>query len=435
MTHIALRPTDKTTTSDMAPKNHSAIGATYTGKSASVDIPKPRDGIAQAGRDSFAAVGANHSSKKKQHQQQQQQQQQAMLPTPPNSISPNLPPHLHPNKPSVHNLDSPPSGPTHVDSDIDLQDANSLGQPQHNSLNAEALDSLGDLDSAGAITPGMLAKHHLPDILLAHGPLAIRHIMGYLTTSVPGFSRISSAKARRLVVAALEGKGSGAEGASRDGDVQFEKVGWGRWDARIKGQPPRDRQPSNISPPASMPSSYSQGGLHIPGARLTPNTTDRFGTSLAGSSAFFSHSEADEYDDVDMLEHEADKMSLDGNDDGYASSSEAPEPLMDEDLGEGDVTDEEDWASIGAAALRARSLPSSGRLPSGGSHLYQPIADYPTTSRNRSRASATPAFAPTVPAKAIPVHNSSAFPLPAGVRVNNSQEREAIEALLKLGSM
>jgi hypothetical protein len=415
----------------MAPKNYSAIGATFAGKSASVDIPKPRDGIAQAGRDSFAAVATNPPSKKKQ--------QQAMLPTPPNSISPNLPPHLHPNKPSGHTLNSPPSAPTHVDSDIDLQDAvdhaNSLGQPQHNSLNAEALDSLGDLDSAGAITPGMLAKHHLPDILLAHGPLAIRHVMGYLTTSVPGFSRISSAKARRLVVAALEGKGSGGEGAGRDGDVQFEKVGWGRWDARIKGQPPRDRQPINISPPASMPSSYSQAGLHIPGARTTPSATDRYGTSLAGSSAFFSHSEADEYDDVDMLEHEADKMSLDGNEDGYASSSEAPEPLMDEDLGEGDVTDEEDWASIGAAALRARSLPSSGRLPSGGGHLYQPIADYPTTSRNRSRASGTPAFTNSVPAKAIPVHNTSTFPLPAGVQVNNSQEREAIEALLRLGSM
>src|SRR5256885_6159971 len=86
--------------------------------------------------------------------------------------------------------------------------------------------------------------------------------------------------------AALEGKGNSGEGAGRDGDVQFEKVGWGRWDARIKGQPPRDRQPNNISPPASMPSSYSQGGLHIPGTRSMSNATDRFGTSLAGSSAF-----------------------------------------------------------------------------------------------------------------------------------------------------
>ncbi len=411
----------------MAPATSSAIGSAFAGKSAFVDIPKPRDGIAVAGRDSFAAVAAKSGKKK----------QQGMLPTPPNSISPNLPPHLHANK----QPDSPPSGPTHIDSDIDLQDAldhaNSQDQHQHNSLNAEALDSLGDLDSAGAITPGMLAKHHLPDIMLVHGPLAIRHVMGYLTTSVPGFSRISSAKARRLVVAALEGKGSGGEGGGRDGDVQFDKVGWGRWDARIKGQPPRVRQGSNISPPPSMPSSYSQPGLQIPGARSTANGTDRFGTSLAGSYAFFTHSEVDDgdYDDVDMLEHEAGKMSLDGNEDGYASSSEAPEALMDEDLGEGDVTDEEDWASIGAAALRARSLPSSGRVPSGGGHLYQPIADYSTTSRNRSRVSGTPAFAASVPTKAIPVHNTCGFTLPAGVGVNDSQEREAVEALLRLGSM
>ena len=66
----------------------------------------------------------------------------------------------------------------------------------------------------------MLAKYHLPDIMLSHGPLAIRHIMGYLTTSVPGFAGIPPAKARRLVVGALEGRGG--EGGGVDGDVEFE---------------------------------------------------------------------------------------------------------------------------------------------------------------------------------------------------------------------
>ena len=140
----------------------------------------------------------------------------------------------------------------------------------------------------------------------------------------------------------------------------------------------------------------------------------------------------DEYEDVDMLEHEADKMSLDGNDDGY-SSSEAPEPLMDDELGEGDVTDEEDWAAIGAAALRARSLPSSGRMPTGGSRLYQPIAEYSTTSRSRSRKSGTPAnwllrFHHYLFIILLDFHLSN------GV-INESQERDAIAALLSLGSM
>jgi hypothetical protein len=38
---------------------------------------------------------------------------------------------------------------------------------------ADNVGGFAGLDAAGAITPGLLAKHHLPDILLAHGPLAI----------------------------------------------------------------------------------------------------------------------------------------------------------------------------------------------------------------------------------------------------------------------
>lgn len=383
--------------------NPSAIGLALAGKSASVDIPSPH-----ARRDSLTAVPTSSASKKKQ---------EGVLPTPPNSISPDLPPHRHL---ATQPLRVPGTSPN-LESDIDLHDENTL-QAQRNALNAEALDSLGDLDSAGAITPGMLGKHHLPEILLNHGPLAIRHIMGHLTTSVPGFSRISSAKARRLVVAALEGRGSGLEGGA-DPDVIFDKVGWGRWDAHHKGQPLREQ--ANVTPPRSLPSSYSH-------PYSQPSGSEHYGSSVP-YSAGLSHSEQ-EYEDHDMLEHEADKMSLDGNDDGYASS-EAPEPLMDIDLGEGDVTDEEDWASMGAAALRARSLPTSGRAPGGG-HLYQPVASY---SRQRSYTPAVPPvpnIAQSVPAtKRLPPSTNSGFTLPSGGGVDDSQERAAIEALLSLGSM
>jgi hypothetical protein len=382
--------------------NPSAIGLALAGKSASVDIPSPH-----ARRDSLTAVTTSSASKKKQA---------GILPTPPNSISPDLPPHRHL---ATQPLRVPGTSPN-LESDIDLHDENTP-QAQRNALNAEALDSLGDLDSAGAITPGMLGKHHLPEILLNHGPLAIRHIMGHLTTSVPGFSRISSAKARRLVVAALEGRGSGLEGGT-DTDVIFDKVGWGRWDARLKGQPPRER--ANVTPPRSLPSSYSH-------PYSQPSGSEHYGSSVP-RSAGLSHSEQ-EYEDHDMLEHEADKMSLDGNQDGYASS-EAPEPMMDIDLGEGDVTDEEDWASMGAAALRARSLPTSGRAPGGG-HLYQPVASY---SRQRSYTPAVPPM-PNIAqsvsvTKQIPPTNSG-FTLPSGAGVDDSQERAAIEALLSLGSL
>ena len=126
-------------------------------------------------------------------------------------------------------------------------------------------------------------------------------------------------------------------------------------------------------------------------------------------------------------------MSLEENDDGYPSS-EAPEPMMDIDLVEGEVTDEEDWASMGAAALRARSLPTSGRAPGGG-HLYQPVASY---SRQRSYTPAVPPMpniAQSVPATKHIQSTNSGFSLPSGVGVDDSQERAAIEALLSLGSM
>lgn len=404
--------------------NSSSIALAFAGKTASVDIPKPRDGGFPAGRDSFAAVVARSLPSK----------QQPMLPTPPNSISPSLPPQAF--KRPVNNPDSPPSAPTHVDSDIDLQDAvdhaNSQDQPQHHALNSEALDGLADLDSAGAITPGLLAKHHLPDILLAHGPLAIRHVMGYLTTTVPGFSRMPPAKARRLVVGALEGRGSGGEGGGIHGNVEFEKVGWGRWDARIKGQPPR--QGVNPSPPASVPSSYYQGGLQIRNNEAWPsNRTDlQSGTSMAGDSAVFSHSEMDYGDrgDVTMLEYEADKMSLDGEDDNaYCSSSEAPDdPALDEDLGDGDVTDEEDWAQIGAAALRARSFPNA----SGGGRTYNTATVQSKRRNHRGGGPVSSTLAKSMPAT-NPVHNIG-FSFPDGVG-GDLQERAAVEALLRLGSM
>lgn len=374
----------------MAPQT-SALGMALNGKSAYVDIPKIRDG--GSSKVNLTVVPGDSSKRK------------GMLLTPPHSISPNLPPHHHgPVSPTSNNQES----------DIDLQDA-----PQN--LTAEALDRLSELDSAGAVTPALLAKHHLPEILLAHGPLAIRHIMGYLTATVPGFSRITSAKARRLVVAALEGRGNGAEGGGADGNVIFDKVGWGRWDARRKGQPPRDHQNHSITPPGSLPSSYSHGGMQVPDKQAWRGSSDRLGTSFATSGGF-SHS-ADEYHDV--LENEADNMSMDGDEGGYQSSE--PQEPEDIEMDEGDVTDEEDWQSIGADALRARSLPP-GSLPNSGGKIYQP-AGYTNSTRYTSRPPLH--LAKSMPAHALPTQNRN-YHYPSNV--NDSQERAAIEALLSLGS-
>ena len=362
-------------------------------------------------RDSFAAVeAAPHSHK------------HGGLPTPPNSISPNLPP--HPFRTHVTIPHSPRTDPTNVDSDIDLQDAvehaRSQDQLGHHPLSPEALDKLGAMDSAGAITPAMLAKHHLPDILLNHGPLAIRHVIGFLTTSVPGFSRIPPAKARRLVVGALEGKGSGGEGAGHSGEVEFEKVGWGRWDASVKGQPIRERRAENPAS-GSYGSPCAASGLQIPGKDAINGRRSgaAYGRSFSSDFASVSHS--------DVGEHDVDRMSLDGDDKPESrSSSEAPDEHMIDDL-EGDATEEEDWAAMGAAALRARSFPSRPAPP--GRSLYQPVKYH-----SYRRISLVPRR-PTPKGRAVHHDRVTNFPLSNGVGNGDLQEREAVEALLKLGSM
>ena len=434
----------------MAPVDTSSVAVAVADQTATLNIPKSRDTGLWAGRDSFAAVAARSlPGNKKQH---------VGLPTPPNSISPSLPPQAFEGR-ADH---SPPTPPTaaHVDySDIDLQDAvdhaNSQNHPQHGLAASRGLDGLADLDAAGAITPGLLAKHHLPGILIDNGPLAIRHVMGYLTTSVPGFSGIPAAKARRLVVGALEGRGSGGEQGGIDGDVIFEKVGWGRWDARRRGQLSREgrnvHHRHNLRP-ARQASPPSARGLQIPrhSARLDRGREIAFETGVPSESAMYSHDSEMEYDhpldDRSMLEHEADKMSLDGEDSCSSSAPPDDSPILDYD--EGDVTDEEDWASIGAAALRQGSFPrasASGNVR--GSHPYARQLD----PHARGRGGGPPS---SMLAKSAPMSNPYVFyhggqrpaaggdpdsegpNLPgAGYGSNELQEREAIEALVRLSSV
>ncbi|PYH79969.1 hypothetical protein BO82DRAFT_366406 [Aspergillus uvarum CBS 121591] len=372
----------------------SSIAMALAGKTASVDIPKPRPGFPMAGRDS-TRPGAP-----------------ALLPTPPNSISPTLPPQGF-RREDVGQSGYSPLASSHVDSDVDLGDATA------NSLAAH------DLDSTGAITPGMLAKHHLPEIMLQHGPLAIRHLMGYLTSSVPGFSGIPPAKARRLVVAALEGRGFDEKSDTAQSNVIFEKVGWGRWDARRRGEPlRRDSQRMNMSPPSSPSDTFSHRGMQIPTTKR--DSLQPYGTSVAGDSAVFSYSTEMEFgrSGISMLEDEADKMSLDGNEREYCSSSEAPDDEMPiEDWGEEDVTDEEDWAQIGADALRARSLNASGGIVYGSGKSPQLRGGGPATS---SLAKSAPRNFPIQQLGFNPPDNA----------MNDGDERAAAAAaLLRLGSM
>lgn len=370
----------------------SSIAMALAGKTASVDIP--------------AAACRGGPSKNAN-----------LLPTPPNSISPTLHPYVA------------------LDRSKQKQGALATSHPE------SELDLGESVDSAGAITPAMLAQHHLPEIMLHQGPLAIRHVMGCLTTSVPGFARIPPAKARRLVVAALEGRGCDQQQQQqqqyKQNDVIYEKVGWGRWDARRVGDSPRhNNQFLEPSPPSSLPNSFQQqGGVQIPGRR--DNWSPYYGTSMTGDSAVFSYSE--EYgkhrDDASMLEDEADKMSLDGEDNnGYLSVSEAAPDNDDDDIpdnewGEEDVTDEEDWAQIGADALRARSLNAGSASASAFDAKRHQFPSMNTAmARGSGGGPAASNLAKSVP-QSVPIKQLG-FNLP-----DDREERAAVEALLRLGSM
>lgn len=330
---------------DVAIKPISSIALALSGQSGSINIAKPRE----VDRRDSSASATGPTSKHRPNS----------LPTPPNSISPTLPPHkVKPADPT--RVPHPPT--SHLDSDIDLQDAvdHAKAQDQPPALSRDALSGL---EASGPITPAMLAKHHLPEILLNHGPLAIRFVMGHLTQSVPGFARIPPAKARRIVVGALESKMGGGE----NGDVEFEKVGWGRWDARVKGQPPREGRniesgaqqagQLGLSPPASMPDSYAlshASALQIASSRRTRDLHS--GGSWGQESIIDSREE----DMDDVAENYADKMSLDGEEE---SSSEEQAPPM-EDIN--DDTEEENWAAIGPEALRRQG--AGARSASGGGY-------------------------------------------------------------------
>lgn len=365
-----------------------------------MDIPRSRNMNTGSIRDGYVA-GGTRSGKPT-----------TMLPTPPNSISPTLPPHALKHKQSV-------------DSDIDLHDT--ADQSKYDDTRAPGR-VVGNGDGSGAITPDLLAKHHLPAILLAHGPLAIRHIIGYLTSSLPGFASIPPAKARRLVVSALEGRGVDGEGGGTDGNVVFEKVGWGRWDAHYRGQPARDRRayhqdhPPTASPPSSVPNSYHHNGLQIPHPQRREGAPrGMYGTSTA-DSAVFSHSDFDYGEEVD-------RMSLDGDGDthSYCSSMSdgADEVIPDDQWSDQDATDEEDWAQIGADALRARSLNGGGLIgPNNNNHN--------NGYHHRAGGPASTTLAKTAPPPP-PQQQSSNYSFPD--YVGDVEERAAVEALLRLGSM
>lgn len=358
--------------------------------------------------------------------------------TPPNSNSPDL--SSHDNNISS-GMQSPP--PIDIEQEMDLQEpgnhqtgsdnehANLPPEPTGTPLSKYALSGL---DASATITPAMLARDHLPRIMLGAGPRPIRYVIGELTHSVPGFSRIPAPKARRLVVAALESR----HGGGVDGNVTFSKTGWGRWDAHVKGSGPSSKDSGvgsfhegHGSPPRSDRSSYGyamsngDSGVHLM-ARRRPHgyrSRDHHSGSYGSWKTTSSHlREEDEFqiEDVmmDVPENEADKMSLDGslNEEDDESSS------MNDD-----TDTEDDWAAAGPAALRKASLPTPGAPRLDYNALAIPGRYGAQRSGSRRPSQLHSASLPRRPGmmRRASLDPSNATP----------EEKAAVAALLSLGSM
>ena len=392
----------------------STIGLALTGKSGSMDIPKPAGYGVWDARDTWAAVAARPAPGKTRR---------AELPTPPNSISPSLPPQAYRGTVEHRPLTPPAPG---TESDIDLEEAVEHAAAQDQAARGYTAGSHNSspVEWTGNITPTLLATYHLPNIVLGHGQVPIRHIIGQLMTSVPGFSSIPATKARRIVVGALESKSAAnvEAGGGVDGDVIFEKVGWGKWYAYRKGEPsqPSSRQPSPAATRTSTksPSPYASTAFHIP---HRPRTS-RNRIQSSASRSFSARSE-----------HEVDRMSMDEG--GSASSSEPPEDAFPED-DEGEVTDEEDWESMGAAALRAGvSFRKGATLHGKSKYDYNERVRRESSAQSYGQRSSRAGGGPSTSAlaKSAPVLNDVDMKdLMEGV---SKDEGEAVCALLQLGSV
>ncbi|KAF1934706.1 hypothetical protein EJ02DRAFT_429096 [Clathrospora elynae] len=354
------------------------------------------------------------------------------LPTPPSSISPTLPAHKRRPMPVFGRLHTPEE----ESMEIDLQDAveHAAAQDQPSALSKEAL---AGLDATRQITALMLAKHHLPDIIVGHGAMPIREMMAYLTQAVPGFSGLPPAKARRLVVAALEHRAGGG----LHGEVKFEKVGWGRWSVAAScsdalGMPiGGSRSGNGQTPPASVDSTGRS--LHISKLR---HERDVYTGSWNASGSWSPHRQGDD-------EEMADQMSLDGSEGGTESTSDSASDMHLEEDDLNDDTDQEDWSAMGPDALReghrgprqehtdynylSRTQTSNPRYRS---------ASAQTGSMPKGGLAATPLYSHRL---TVPVPNAArgnhvvnaVFSHPSAGVAGSGAERDAIEALIAMGSM
>ena len=245
--------------------------------------------------------------------------------TPDSSVSPGLAPReKNVQRAQLHDAGDDDTDDLYMDGLDDEDDADATRDRSEEGKDGD--DALIEEDPA--TSPATLADTYLPALFAQHGPCAIRHLTQYLALNNNKFGSLELTKQRRLVVKALE---------LRKGTM-YEKVGWGRWNI-IETRSPGIFTPESL--PVKKDSSSLSGSLRsssIPG--MPQRGLDNYPQPSSYAQEFLfspslsinGHNEHQE-DDVDF-----DPLDLD----------------MDEDS----ATDEEDWKSIGAQALRSRASPA-----------------------------------------------------------------------------
>lgn len=348
------------------------------------------------------------------------------LPTPPNSISPYLPAHSLSARARKDHIGSPPA---QVDSDIELGDAVDLPTNNNNDFKSGYSTSTdpGARAAHGIISPTLIARDYLPDIVLGKGQVAVKEVISQLSSSLPGFTDIPPAKARRIVVGALETRHGGV-----DGGVEFEKTGWGRWVGRLKQQQQQPRRP--VGPMRTISEDHSLAANGPPTVRRKTSAMKIPGNSghtrkqrrlSHGSWAADSNNDQADRTDIGIFDQDDEEMRIDADGDRTNRYRVARHKTGIDDETFFSDTDEEDWASMGVDAWRPGSY--SGvmrhRRTSRRSRTKSPFALIGQSLPARSDAS--------MPSQRRPTVQTLDF---TGVDAD-AQERDAIEALMKMGSM
>lgn len=190
--------------------------------------------------------------------------------------------------------------------------------------------------AAAAVTPDKIRK-----LLVAHGPLPIRHITAHLASTIHGFGELSLSKQRRLIIGVLDNPHS-----------EFIKVGWGRWAVHGEDMDNTLVESGQPVPTAESSSESVSGSANLPGSARSASSASAIhpGTRMALKMLRSgSHRESIVSSLIPSAKPPLSPSLRPVDDNAVFSDSEESSDSEIEN------TDEEDWRAIGPDQLRHTS--------------------------------------------------------------------------------